>query len=159
MDSNCKIFLQYFFEGLNIISSATTICGFIYGFFWLKAFKEQKRLENRSTDARIALDEIVAIEQLLGVLLTEKKENLRYDAWKQTPSMFIKLSYTLLLLRENPKVENHLKVIQEISTNIKGSNVDPYKGSDIIKSKLDWDGINKLTLLKEILLKIYDVKY
>jgi hypothetical protein len=140
---------------LNALGNLATICGFIYGFRWLRDFKTQKRLENQSTDARKALDELLHIEELLNIL-SHGKDNERHTALNKLGSAFKRLYYTLLLLKEYQQMSEQIKLInqliQVLSNNKSGNPQDLLDQIENIKNK------NKLFQLKEVLLKIYQLE-
>ncbi|MEX0940138.1 MAG: hypothetical protein WDZ41_02170 [Candidatus Babeliales bacterium] len=139
---------------LNTIANISTIIGFIYGFFWLRNFKKQKKLENKSSDARRALDELVFVNQVLADLYTGI-DRQRHEVLKETLPIYLKkLQYTLSLLSGYSGIQDGLDLITKIISILSKNKSNPQVASDEIQSI---QAKNKFDTLEKSLLKIYEL--
>lgn len=142
-----------FREVLTISSEVVTVVGGFGLLFWYI----QKRIENKSSDARRALDELFEVEKWIEILIAGVDKD-RYIALSELLVALQKLNSTLEILEVFRERESIDQIIKILSSNKAGY---PQKISEEIEEIVERDDKdrNKLYQLKNLLKKLYNIRW
>lgn len=146
---------------ISPISGITSIAGFLYGFWWIRNHKIQQRIDNRSQEARKALDQLFEVKLLLKDFF-ENDNCERTDILNnRLPVLLNRLINTLFFIKNCKEVDELKITLKELLQII--LSFSDNKNYKLICSKIKSliyspNNKSKLDDLKIILLEIYEMR-
>ncbi|MDR3646216.1 MAG: hypothetical protein P4L22_01605 [Candidatus Babeliales bacterium] len=153
-----------FFQTLVIfvspIAGITSICGFVYGFYWVRNHKIQQRMDHRSEEARKALDHLFEVKLLLKEAFEGDACDRKEVLDNRLPILLNNLLNTLFFIKHSQAIEDLKKMLNDLLEAV--VSYEDIKNSEIVcsrvKSIIYQNNHNRLDDLKIVLLEIYEMK-
>lgn len=145
---------------ISPIAGTTSICGFLYGFYWIRNHKIQQRMDHRSEEARKALDHLFEVKLLLKEAFEGDACDRKEVLDNRLPILLNNLLNTLFFIKHSQAIEDLKKMLKDLLEAV--LSYENIKNSEIVCNKVKYiiyrNNKNRLDDLKIVLLEIYEMK-